>query len=184
LLFKINLYLSLLFLIFLKVQKMHQAVLLIGGNLGDREKLIQQAHRLLSALGEITAASSLYETEAWGEASEGNFLNQALLLQTTKSPKDLLQATQAIENELGRTRELRWGNRTMDIDIIYFDDLVYQDEALTLPHPMLAERNFVLVPLVEILPDLIHPVFQLSQKELLHVCKDVSKVNVYRRDSY
>lgn len=158
---------------------MHQAVLLIGGNLGDREQLIEQAHVLLSTLGQITCQSSLYETQAWGGASEGNFLNQALILHTSLPPLELLEATQEIEHQLGRTREVHWGNRTMDIDIIYVDELVYEDEKLSLPHPRIAERNFVLVPLTEILPDFIHPVLQLSHRTLLQRSGDNNKVKRY-----
>lgn len=158
---------------------MHQAVLLIGGNLGDRKGLIERAHTLLSALGEIICQSSLYETQAWGGASEGNFLNQALILRTPLPPLALLEATQEIEHQLGRTREVHWGNRTMDIDIIYVDNLVYQDEKLSLPHPRIAERNFVLVPLTEILPDFIHPVLRVSHRTLLHQSADNNKVERY-----
>src|SRR5690554_1936309 len=106
---------------------MHQAVLLIGGNLGDRVQLIRRVHMLLSDMGEIVSTSSLYETQAWGGVSEGNFLNQALILRSPKSPAELLQSTQKIENQLGRTRDTHWGDRTMDIDIIYFDNLIYKD---------------------------------------------------------
>jgi 2-amino-4-hydroxy-6-hydroxymethyldihydropteridine diphosphokinase len=162
---------------------MHQAVLLIGGNLDDRVQLIRRAHLLLSDFGQIVSASNLYETQAWGNVSEGNFLNQALVLKTTKSPLALLEATQEIEHQLGRSREVHWGNRTMDIDMIYFDDLVYQDEKLTLPHPLLAERNFVLIPLVEILPDFVHPVFHLTNRELLRQCVDQNKVEQYWPDN-
>ena len=158
---------------------MHKAVLLIGGNLGNREQLIERAHSLLSALGEITCQSSLYETQAWGGASEGNFLNQALILRTPLSALALLEATQEIEQQLGRTREVHWGNRTMDIDIMYVDELVYQDERLSLPHPRIAERNFVLVPLTEILPDFVHPVLQVSHRTLLHQSADNNKVERY-----
>ncbi len=158
---------------------MHQTVLLIGGNLGEREQLIHLTHLLLSDIGEITCKSDLYETQAWGGASEGNFLNQALVLKTDKPPSELLQATQGIEHRLGRTREVHWGNRTMDIDIIYIDDLVYQDEKLTVPHPLMAERNFVLVPLTEILPDFVHPILHLTHRTLLSRCTDTSKVERY-----
>lgn len=161
---------------------MNQAVLLIGGNLGDRMRLIRGAHLLLSEIGEIVSKSSLYETAAWGNVSQGNFLNQALILRTAKSATELLRATQKIENQLGRTRETRWGDRTMDIDIIYFNDLVCKDKNLALPHPLLAERRFVLIPLVEILPGFVHPVFHLTQQELLDQCPDKSKVAHYPKD--
>lgn len=162
---------------------MHQAVLLIGGNLGDREQLINHAHRLLSATGEILCESSLYETQAWGGASEGSYLNQALIIKTALSPLELLEVSQGIESQLGRTRDVHWGDRTMDIDIIYVDDLIYQDDNLTIPHPRMAERNFVLVPLTEILPDFIHPVFQVSHRTLLKRSVDNSKVERYRPET-
>lgn len=158
---------------------MHQAVLLIGGNIGDREQLIRQALHLISEAGALGKVSSVYETQAWGQVSEGHFLNQALLLETPASPVELLVATQQIENALGRTRQQHWGNRTMDIDLLYYDELVYQDDNLIIPHPLLAERKFVLVPLAEILPDYIHPVFQLSNQELLKRCTDRSDVRIY-----
>jgi len=158
---------------------MYQVVLLIGGNLGDREQLIQEALLLLSDLGKIEKQSSIYETEAWGEGSKAGYLNQAVLIITDSLPTDFLRLTQEIENKLGRVRDKKWGDRTMDIDIIYVDDLVYQDENLIIPHPLIAERNFVLVPLVEILPDYIHPVFRISNRELLRRCKDERKVALH-----
>ena len=158
---------------------MHQAVLLIGGNLDDRLQLIQRAHLLLSDIGQIISASNLYETQAWGGVSKGSFLNQAVVLQTAKSPLALLDATQKIEHRLGRSREVHWGNRTMDIDIIYFDKLIYKDDNLTIPHPLMAERNFVLIPLVEILPDFVHPVLHLDHRTLLSRCPDTGKVEPY-----
>src|SRR5690554_6008277 len=158
---------------------MYQVVLLIGGNLGDREQLIQEALLLLSDLGKIEKQSSIYETEAWGEGSKAGYLNQAVLIITDSPPTDFLRLTQEIENKLGRVRDKKWGDRTMDIDIIYVDDLVYQDENLIIPHPLIAERNFVLVPLVEILPDYIHPVFRISNRELLRRCKDERKVALH-----
>lgn len=155
---------------------MHQVVLLIGGNLGARELFLKEALLLLSHIGQLEAQSSIYETEAWGEGSEKGYLNQAVLIRTDSPPVDFLRSTREIENKLGRVRAEKWGDRTMDIDIIYVDDRVYQDENLIIPHPLMAERNFVLVPLVEILPDFIHPVFRVSNRELLRRCKDQRKV--------
>lgn len=158
---------------------MHQVVLLIGGNEGDREYLISQALNLISALGKLLKVSSIYETQAWGENSEGNFLNQAVVLETSNSPEDLLKATQKIELTLGRTRHHHWGNRTMDIDLIYYDDQVFQTKHLIIPHPLMSERRFVLAPLAEILPDFIHPVFRLSSQMLLERCTDSGEVRLF-----
>jgi 2-amino-4-hydroxy-6-hydroxymethyldihydropteridine diphosphokinase len=159
---------------------MHQVVLSIGGNLGDKELLIKKAVALLGKTGAITSVSSIYETEAWGSISEGNYLNQALVVLTERAPKDFLEQAQKIEIELGRTRGEKWGNRTMDVDLIYYDAIIYQDEKLIIPHPLMSERKFVLVPLVEIMPDFIHPVFQISNQELLLRCRDQSEVKLYR----
>lgn len=155
---------------------MHKAVLLIGGNEGDRLDLISQTLILISALGNLVKVSSIYESQAWGGNSKGNFLNQAVILETSDTPEDLLRDTQKIEMKLGRKRHQHWGNRTMDIDLIYFDDRVFHTENLIVPHPLMSERRFVLVPLVEILPDLKHPVFGLSNQILLERCSDKSEV--------
>lgn len=157
----------------------HETVLMIGGNLGDRKKLIDKARTLISTTGKLKKASAIYETAAWGNASDKEYLNQVLCLATQLLPKDLLLAMQAIEKELGRVRYERWGDRTMDIDILYYERFVYRTEKLTLPHPLIQERNFVLVPLVEIMPDYIHPVFHISNRELLVRCKDKSEVRLY-----
>lgn len=158
---------------------MYRIVLLIGGNLGDRVQFIKEVHKRLIPISSIVTSSSLYETEAWGEASETPYLNQAMIVQTSTPPSEFILLTQNIENQLGRTREVRWGDRTMDIDILYVDNLICEEENLTLPHPMIAQRRFVLVPLTEILPDFIHPVLRVSNKELLFQCTDESLVKLY-----
>ena len=162
-----------------KYMHRHEVVLVIGGNQGDRPGLIREARDLLSKTGEIVKASSIYETQPWGHASEGDYLNQALVVETEKSPQDFILFSQKIENDLGRIRDQSWGNRTMDIDLIYYDDGIYQEKNLVIPHPLIAERKFVLVPLVEILPDYLHPVFRLSNRELLQRCRDESHVEIF-----
>lgn len=157
----------------------HETALMIGGNLGDRKKLIDDTRALLSATGTLKKASSIYETVAWGKLSDKEYLNQALWLETKLSPADLLHAAQTIEKKLGRFRDEKWGDRTMDIDILYYDNLVCKTEELTLPHPLIQERNFVLVPLVEILPDYVHPLLRVSNKELLRRCTDNNRVRLY-----
>lgn len=160
---------------------MHQVVLLIGGNEGNREYLIGQALDLISGVGKLSKVSSIYETQAWGEHSEGDFLNQAVVLESSQSPEEILKATQKIEKSLGRARHQHWGNRTMDIDLIYYDNQVLNTQNLIIPHPLMSERRFVLVPLTEILPGFIHPVFQLNTHELLKNCTDRSMVRLYER---
>ena len=159
-------------------RKFEKVVLIIGGNKGDRELLLHQALRAVSELGELTLKSKIYETEAWGGVAKGPFLNQVVEIKTSYSPPDLLALIQQIEIDLGRKREEHWGDRTMDIDIIYFDKKIIDTEELRIPHPFLAERKFVLVPLAEILPDFIHPNLGKSSLELLAECEDKGEIRL------
>jgi 2-amino-4-hydroxy-6-hydroxymethyldihydropteridine diphosphokinase len=157
-----------------------KVVLGIGGNKGDRASYLSKAREALSAHFTLISSSQVYESEAWGGvATNGYFLNQVLLIQTILEPLDLLQVTQTIENELGRTREQHWGDRTIDIDILYFGDQVSSDPQLTLPHPYLSERRFVLQPLAEILPLMNHPVLGKSAVKLLEECSDLGRVSLW-----
>lgn len=154
---------------------MNRVVLGLGGNLGDRERLLKDAMVLLESSMRCLKKSSVFETEAWGAKSFGPYLNQVAVMETGMLPEEVLDYVQEIEIRLGRVRETKWGNRTMDIDILYFNDQVIETSRLQVPHPQLPYRNFVLKPLVEILPDFMHPVLGLNQKELLERCKDTLK---------
>ncbi|SNS54435.1 2-amino-4-hydroxy-6-hydroxymethyldihydropteridinediphosphokinase [Belliella buryatensis] len=163
------------------IQK-NTVVLIIGGNMGDRVQLIAETtNKLIDRVGSLNKSSSIYETAAWGGNSEGAYLNQVLVLDTSLSPNQLLETIQNIENELGRVRGEKWGNRTMDIDVLYYNDLVISEEHLKVPHSYLPERKFVLIPLAEILPDQIHPILKLSNRELLTRCQDESSVDIYQK---
>ncbi len=153
-----------------------KAVLLVGGNKGDRYALLMAAVAALSKLGELTLQSKVYETEAWGGVAKGPFLNRVIEIKTAYTPTELLAFAQQIEKDLGRNREEHWGDRTMDIDIIYFGGEVIETSELKIPHPFLAERKFVLIPLAEILPEFVHPVLGKSSLELLADCEDRSEV--------
>ena len=150
---------------------MATAYLSLGSNLGDRLRLIQEAVAALTVqAGPVTALSSLYETEPWGFSSPHRFLNVALALETTLSPETLLAVTQRIERDLGRTHKSvdgRYADRTIDIDLLFVGDAVLDTPALTLPHPRLHLRRFVLEPLCEIAPDLCHPLLRKSVSQLL-----------------
>lgn len=160
-----------------------KVVLGIGGNKGDRASYLSQAVEALSKQVTFISCSQVYESEAWGGvAQNGNFLNQVLLVQTNLDPLALLQVTQKIEIELGRTREQHWGDRTIDIDILYFGELVSSDPQLILPHPYISERRFVLQPLAEILPSKKHPVSGKTSVELLAACSDLGKVFVWKKE--
>lgn len=132
------------------------AYLSLGANLGNREETLQEAVRRIGAAEsvELTAVSSVYETEPWGKLDQPRFLNLAVAVETTLSPEALLALAQKIEKELGRVRHERWGARTIDIDILCFEGVERNTPELTLPHPYMTERAFVLVPLAEIAPAL------------------------------
>ena len=159
-----------------------EVVLGIGGNKGDRAAFLQKAMEALSQQAMLVGHSQIYETEVWGGvATAGNFLNQVLLLHTQMDPMELLEVIQGIEVQLGRTREQHWGDRTIDIDILYFGDQVWDSPSLTIPHPYLAQRSFVLQPLAEILPKKIHPILGKTTLELLDECTDQGQVSVWKQ---
>jgi 2-amino-4-hydroxy-6-hydroxymethyldihydropteridine diphosphokinase len=132
--------------------------LALGTNLDDREANLALARRELSTLNNILKVSSIYETPPWGVTDQPAFLNQVLAARTNLSPLDLLKSVKDIEARMGRVPSVRFGPRLIDIDILLYGDTFLNTPTLTLPHPRMAERAFVLVPLLEIAPDLTHPV--------------------------
>ncbi|MCF2445240.1 2-amino-4-hydroxy-6-hydroxymethyldihydropteridine diphosphokinase [Dyadobacter sp. CY345] len=151
--------------------------LLLGSNLGERLQILQSAAGMVEErVGTIRAASSIYETAPWGVLDQPVFLNQILEVQTELMPEEVLRIILEIEHELGRIRYERWGARVIDIDILYFNDLVQDSARLTLPHPRLHERRFTLIPLTEIAPDFLHPLLQKTSLELLADCDDPGAV--------
>lgn len=122
----------------------------VGSNRGDPQATVLRAIEILCTLGTVTARSALYRSKAWGAREQPGFINAAVLLQTALSPHELLDALQALEAQLGRRPTFRWGPREIDLDILAYDNLHVRDHRLTLPHPHLFERAFVLVPLAEI----------------------------------
>ena len=147
----------------------HTAYIAVGSNMGDREEYIKNALDNLSAdeCIEIKAVSSLIETKPYGDVPQDDFLNGAFKITTLYSPEELLARLHIEENEAGRERTIHWGPRTLDLDILLYDDVVMSTDSLVIPHPDMTNRLFVLVPLCEIAPNAIHSRFMLTAKELL-----------------
>lgn len=157
---------------------MHQEVILhLGSNVGDKISNLEQCISLINKyVGTIERYSSIYETAAWGNTSQAAFFNIALVINTTLSAEKLIHYTQAIETLLGKDIQERWGPRSIDIDILAYGDQIFNLENLEVPHPRIHQRNFVLIPLLEIYPDWIHPVYGVNTRVLLERCEDQGKV--------
>ncbi len=140
----------------------------LGSNLGDREKNIKEALRRLqkSGIARELKASSLYETEPEGVKNQPFFLNGVLEMETDLSPRDLLDVLQALEEQLGRRKGRKWGPRIIDLDILLYGNLVMKEEDLEIPHPLLARRSFVLIPLAELAPETVHPLLKKTISDL------------------
>jgi 2-amino-4-hydroxy-6-hydroxymethyldihydropteridine diphosphokinase len=153
----------------------------IGTNMGTRESNLDHAlEKIEEYVGPVIKTSAIYETEPWGFRAKGEFLNLVVKIQTELSPHDLLDKILNIETLLGRIRKKkRYSSRIIDIDILLYGDLIIHEPDLKIPHPLLHERKFVLVPLCEIAPDLIHPVLKKSFSSLLEICEDTGVVNKY-----
>jgi len=155
--------------------------LLLGSNLSDRVLMLAQAKDFIRiSIGEITSESLIYESPSWGFESENSFLNQTLIVDTQLKSDEILAKIKLIEKEMGRIKiSENYESRTIDIDILFYNDEIIELPELIIPHPQLHKRRFTLVPLVEIAPGFIHPVFKKSINDLLHECDDNSEVSVY-----
>ncbi|WP_121354426.1 2-amino-4-hydroxy-6-hydroxymethyldihydropteridine diphosphokinase [Flavisolibacter nicotianae] len=152
---------------------MNKAYLLIGGNMGNRKAFLAAARTEIGRrCGPIVRQSALYETAAWGVEDQNSFLNQVLVLQTSLSAEALLPIILEIEESLGRKRDARYGPRIIDIDILFFNHAVLCSDTLTIPHPQIQNRRFVLVPMAEIAPGFVHPVLNKTITQLLAECPD------------
>lgn len=141
--------------------------------MGQRDEQLAYAARLIEErCGTVIDRSSLYETAAWGKTDQNSFLNQALVLVTSLNARDLLNEILYIENLMGRDRVEKYGPRIIDIDIIFFNHQIIREDGLTIPHPEMAKRRFVLEPLNQVIPAYIHPVYYKTVSELLERCDD------------
>lgn len=159
----------------------HNKVFLgLGSNLGNREENLLKAQKLINKkVGKVHSKSSIYETAAWGITEQNAFLNQVLEIETVFSPDAVLHLLLKIEKNMGRIREIKWGERSIDIDVLYYNNEIISTENLVVPHPFIQERKFVLVPLCEIAPVFIHPRLKQSNLELLEKCQDSGEIVVF-----
>jgi 2-amino-4-hydroxy-6-hydroxymethyldihydropteridine diphosphokinase len=153
----------------------------IGSNIGDRAANCLHAIEYLAETGRIIGVSSLYYTEPVGLKAQEDFINAVVALETDSKPAELLAACRDIEDRLGRRRTVRWGPRTIDLDILLYGDLVMDQPDLVIPHPLMAARKFVLAPLAEIAPEAVHPVLHKTTAELLEELRDTHTVLKYKR---
>jgi 2-amino-4-hydroxy-6-hydroxymethyldihydropteridine diphosphokinase len=162
------------------IKKYINVFLGLGSNMGDRAANLRAATNLIvNKIGKVAKKSHIYETQPWGNTEQEPFLNQIIMVNTMLDPRNLLDKISSIERELGRERRRdkeKWGPRTIDIDILFYGKRVVRDKGLEIPHPELHKRAFVLVPLMEIAPDLEHPILKKQIDELYMNCGDDSDV--------
>ena len=162
------------------VDELHNVILLLGSNMGDRLMFLGHARRMIAErIGSIAIESSIFQTDAWQMEDSAPFLNQALKVESTLGPNEVLLEILEIELLLGRIRSGVVEDRTIDIDIIFYDDLHSETETLVIPHPRLHIRNFALVPIAEIAPDWFHPVFGKSVSALVAESVDQAEVSIF-----
>jgi 2-amino-4-hydroxy-6-hydroxymethyldihydropteridine diphosphokinase len=161
---------------------LQKAYISAGSNLGNRKANLEFALTSLAEKTSVQKVSSFYETEPVGYLDQPWFLNIVVELETGLSPEGLLHLCQDIEASCGRIRTFPNAPRTLDLDVLIYGDVVMQEDALTIPHPRLAERKFVLEPLAEIAPDLVHPVLKRPARSLLEDCRDSSRVIKHTED--
>ena len=155
----------------------------LGSNMGDRGEALRDAVRRIGQREEtaMLPCSSVYETDPWGDVPQDAYLNTVAEIRTSLQPEKLLQSLLDIERDMGRVREVKYGPRRIDIDILFFGETVLEGTEIIIPHPRIAERNFVLIPLEELRPELLHPVMQSTVAELRALCSDsggISKTDI------
>ncbi|UEG49954.1 2-amino-4-hydroxy-6-hydroxymethyldihydropteridine diphosphokinase [Ferruginibacter lapsinanis] len=156
---------------------MNKTYLLLGSNMGNsKEQLLSAQKNIKKQIGKITRLSSLYQTAAWGNTNQPDFLNQVIIVETRLSARETIKTILSIEKEMGRIRTVKNAPRVIDIDILFYNKEIINDNDLKIPHPEIQNRNFVLSPLNELSPNMKHPVLNKTIHYLLTICKD--KLNV------
>ncbi len=161
---------------------MHTVYLLLGSNKGNRKRFLALARQLIQQhAGFIIQSSPVFVTEPWGNDNQPKYLNQALKVNTHETPFRLLKTLKRIEKVLGRVNKHHYSARTIDIDILFYDNTLLKAKNLIIPHPRLHLRNFTLVPLMELDKSYTHPVLQKSIEQLMKECEDTLKVSIFTR---
>ena len=154
-------------------KRKNRVVLSLGGNIGDVKEVFELTIiHLKKKVGTVSLFSSLYQTKAWGVENQPDFLNQVVVIDSELPPFKVLENCLAIELELGRVRKEKWHERVIDIDVLFYGNELINSEELIVPHPHIQDRNFILSPLVEIMPDFVHPSYNKSLTDLKISCKD------------
>jgi 2-amino-4-hydroxy-6-hydroxymethyldihydropteridine diphosphokinase len=157
---------------------MNNVMLMLGSNVGDSKAIITDAlDTIEQEIGQVKSISSVYKTAPWGFSEQNDFLNQAVLVHTPMHAPGIMDTLLSIEKKAGRIRAEKNAARTLDIDILFFNNDIIETQILTIPHPRLHERNFVLKPLLEIIPDFVHPVLKKTIRELCLICSDTLTVH-------
>ena len=161
-------------------EPMNLAYLSLGSNEGDRVLWLETAVEMIpDSCGMVLKRSMIYETKAWGITEQPDFLNMVVCLETVKTPGELLTALLDVETRLGRHRTVKWGPRTIDIDILLYNDIIVDKPELKIPHPFMQERRFTLIPLAELAPNYMHPTLHKTITQLLADCPDELEVREY-----
>ena len=159
---------------------MNTVFLQLGSNMDDRNAHLKNTNKLIAEeIGAIQKKSKIYESVPWGVENQNNYLNQVLEIKSEFSAEEVLERVLQIEDNIGRIRNEKWGERIIDIDILLFNDLIVEKEGICIPHIHLHNRKFVLIPLNEIAPSFTHPKYNKTIRELLSECKDIESVEKY-----
>jgi 2-amino-4-hydroxy-6-hydroxymethyldihydropteridine diphosphokinase len=154
-------------------------IILLGSNLGDRLANLKQAIASIASFSSILQHSNIYQTAAWGNTDQADFLNQAIEIQTHQTAENLMQALLAIESQMGRVRLQKWEPRIIDLDIIFYESAIHNSDFIQIPHPEMQKRAFVLKPLLDIIPNFEHPILKQTITQLWEKCPDQLEVSLF-----
>jgi 2-amino-4-hydroxy-6-hydroxymethyldihydropteridine diphosphokinase len=154
-------------------------IILLGSNLGDRLANLQQAIASIASFSTILQQSNIYQTAAWGNTDQADFLNQAIEIQTNQTAENLMHALLAIESQMGRVRLQKWEPRIIDLDIIFYESAIHTTDFIQIPHPEMQNRAFVLKPLLDLIPHFEHPILKQNITQLWEKCPDQLEVSLF-----